>query len=58
MKTLKSRIPSNLPKLLVVAAVLGAVALLTHEPAAVAGAFATTVAALYYRRPESRCLGR
>jgi hypothetical protein len=58
MKTLTSRIPSNVLKLLVVTAVLGAVALLTQEPAAVSGAFATTVAALYYRRPASRCLGR
>jgi hypothetical protein len=58
MKTLKSRIPSNLLKTLVVAVVLGAVALLTHEPATGAGAFATTMAAPYYRRPASRCLGR
>ena len=58
MKTLRSRIPRKALKLLVLAAVLTAVALLTQEPAAVAGAFAATVAALYYRRPASRCLGR
>ena len=58
MKTLISltnRIPSDVLKLLVVAAVMAAVEVLTHERAAVAGAFATTVAALYYRRPTRNC---
>jgi hypothetical protein len=58
LKTLKNRIPSSVLKVLVVGEVMGVVELLTHEPAAVAGAFATTVAALYYRRPARHCLGR
>ena len=58
MRTPESWIPSDLLKVLVLAAVLGAVALLTDEPAAVAGALATTVAALYHRRPASPCFGR
>jgi hypothetical protein len=58
LKRLKNRIPSSVVKVLLVAEVLAAVEVLTHEPAAVAGAFATTVAALYYRRPARRCLGR
>lgn len=51
------RILSSAAKLIAVATVLGVVALLTDEPAAVAGALATTVAALYYR-PAGRCLSR
>lgn len=58
MKRLKNRIPSNVLKALVVAEVMGVVEVLTHEPGAVAGAFATTVAALYYRRPAKHCVGR
>jgi hypothetical protein len=49
---LKSRIPAGVLKTLTVIAVMGVVELLTHEPAAVAGAFGTTVAALHYRRPS------
>ena len=58
MGTPESSIRSDLLKVLVLAAVLGAVALLTDEPAAVAGALATTVAARYHRRPASPCFGR
>jgi hypothetical protein len=58
VKSLNSRMPSSVLKALVVAAVMTTVELLTHEPAAVAGAFATTVAALWYGRPARHCLGR
>ncbi len=49
---------SSMLKVVVVTGVLGAVALLTHEPGAVAGAFAATVAALYHRQPARRCVSR
>ena len=60
MKTLtalKRRIPRNVLKVLVVVEVMATVELLTHEPAAVAGAFAV-VTSLLYRATAMRCFGR
>jgi hypothetical protein len=58
MKRMKNPIPDNVLKVLVVVEVMGAAEVLTHEPGAVAGAFATTLAALWYRLPVESCLGR
>jgi hypothetical protein len=58
VKALKNRSPSRVLKVIVVGEVMAVVEVLTHEPGAVAGAFAATLAALWYRRPARHCLSR
>ena len=51
------RYRQSVARVLLVGVALATVGVLTHEPAAVAGAFAALAAGLYYR-PARRCLRR